>query len=155
MDRCFRKILIAADGSEHVKKAIAHAIELAKLYGAELHAIYVIDLKTEYSRSLRTDRSGGGLRRILNQGLPDMYKKEGEAAIQYIEDSARKEGLSIQKWVMAGHPAEQILKLSEDQLFDLIVMGTLGRSGIEKFLVGSVAEKVIRNSRIPVLTVRK
>jgi nucleotide-binding universal stress UspA family protein len=56
---------------------------------------------------------------------------------------------------MQGHPAEQIMKLAEEQSVDLIVMGTLGRSGIEKFLLGSVADKVIRNSRIPVLTVRK
>ncbi len=155
MDGYFKKILIATDGSEHVKKAVAHAIELAKIYGAELHAIYVIDLKADYTKSLHTDRPGGGLRRILRNQLPDMYKKEGEAAIQYIEDLAKKEGLSIEKCILVGHPAEQILKLAEEQSFDLIVMGTLGRSGIEKFLAGSVAEKVIRNSSVPVLTVRK
>ncbi|TAN46860.1 MAG: universal stress protein, partial [Candidatus Methanoperedens sp.] len=63
--------------------------------------------------------------------------------------------LSVEKWIVKGHPAEEILKLADEQSVDMIVMGTLGRSGIEKFVLGSVADKVIRNSRIPVLTVRR
>ncbi len=84
----------------------------------------------------------------------DLYRKGGETAIKYIEEKAKREGVDIKKWIVQGHPAEKILKLAEEQSIDLIVMGTLGRSGIEKFLLGSVADKVIRNSRIPVLTVR-
>jgi nucleotide-binding universal stress UspA family protein len=157
MKKLFKKILIATDGSEHVKKAVTHAIELAKVYGAELHAVYVMDIKADYARSLYTDRSTGGLKRILKEEghCADMYRKEGEEATKYIEDMAKKEGLEIRKWIPAGHPAEEIIKLAEEQTIDLIVMGTLGRSGFEKFLLGSVADKVIRNSRIPVLTVRK
>ncbi len=150
----FKKILIATDGSEHVKKAVTHAIELSKLYGAELHAVYVMEIKTEYAKSLSTDRSGGGLKRVLREELPEIYKKEGEAAIQYIENMAKKEGLHLKKWIEVGHPAEEIIKLAEMQSIGLIVMATLGRSGIEKFLLGSVADKVIRNSTVPVLTVR-
>ncbi len=59
MTRLFKKILIATDGSEHVKKAVAYAIELAKLYGAELHSVYVTDIKADCARELYTDRSGG------------------------------------------------------------------------------------------------
>ncbi len=145
----YKKILIATDGSEHVKKAVTHAIELAKLHKAELHAVYVMDIKTDYGPKsyLSTDISTEGLERILRQ--------EGDAAIKYVEDMAKKEDLSVEKWIIKGHPAQEIMKLAEEQSVDLIVMGTLGRSGIEKFLLGSVAEKVIRNSNIPVLTVRK
>ncbi|VVB84981.1 Universal stress protein [uncultured archaeon] len=157
MNKRFKKILIATDGSEHVKKAVTHAIELAKLSGAELHAVYVMDIKADCARELYTDRSTGGLKRVLrNEGVCiDIYRKEGEKAIKYIEDMAKKEGLDIKKWIVQGHPAEEILKLAQEQSIDLIVMGTLGRSGIEKFLLGSVADKVLRNSGIPVLTVRK
>lgn len=156
MNRLFKKILIATDGSEHVKRAVTHAIELAKLYGAEPHAVYVMDINADYTRSLYTDRSAGGLKRTLRkEGICiDMFRKEGETAIKYIEDSAKKEGLDIKKWITKGHPAEEILKLAQVKSVDLIVMGTLGRSGIEKFLLGSVADKVVRNSKIPVLTVR-
>ncbi len=150
----FKKILIATDGSEHVKKAVALAIELSKLYRAELHAVYVMDIKTDFAKSLSTDRSDGGLKRVLREELPEMYKKEGEAATQYIRNIAKTEGLDFKKWIKVGHPAGEILKLAEMQSIDLIVMGTLGKSGIEKFLLGSVAEKVIRSSTIPVLTVR-
>ncbi len=144
----YNKILIATDGSEHVKKAVTHAIELANLYKAELHAVYVMDIKTDYGPKsyLSTDISNEGLERFLGQ--------EGDAAIKCIEDLAENEDLAIEKWILKGHPAEEILKFSEEHSIDLIVMGTLGRSGIEKFLLGSVAEKVIRNSRIPVLIVR-
>ncbi len=157
MNERFKKILIATDGSEHVKKAVTHAIELAKLSRAELHAVYVMEIKADCARELYTDRSTGGLKRVLrNEGVCiDIYRKEGETAIKYIEDIAKREGLDIKKWVMQGHPAEEILKLAEGQSIDFIVIGTLGRSGIEKFLLGSVADKVLRNSGIPVLTVRK
>ncbi len=157
MNKLFKKILIATDGSEHVKKAVTCAIELAKIYGAELHAVYVMDIKADCARSLYTDRSTGGLKRVLREEdhCTDMSRKEGETAIKYIEDIAKDEGQDIKKWFMHGYPAEEILKLAQAQSIDLIVMGTLGRSGIEKFLLGSVADKVIRNSRIPVLTVRK
>ena len=156
MNMQFKKILIATDGSEHVKKAVTYAIELAMLYGAKLHAVYVMDIKADCARELYTDRSSGGLKRILRKEshCAEIYRKEGEAATKYIEEIAKNEGLDIKKWIVQGHPAEEILKLAQDQYIDLIVMGTLGRGGIEKFLLGSVADKVIRNSRVPVLTVR-
>ncbi len=149
MSDMFKKILIATDGSEHTKKAVAHAIKLAKLAGAELHVVYVMDIKTDYGPKsyLSTDISMEGLRNFLRQ--------EGNEATEYVEALAGKEDLKTRKWIVEGHPAEEIMKLAEEQSVDLIVMGTLGRSGIEKFLLGSVADKVIRNSSIPVLTVRK
>jgi nucleotide-binding universal stress UspA family protein len=148
MSDTYNKILIATDGSEQNKKAVTHAIELAKLSRAELHAVYVMDIKTDYGPKsyLSTDLSAEGLRNFL--------RHEGDEAVKYVEDLATKEGLDVKKWIVEGHPAEEILKLANEQSFDMIVMGTLGRSGIEKFLLGSVADKVIRHSRIPVLTVR-
>ncbi len=156
MTKLFKKILTATDGSEHVKKAVAFAVELAKLYRAELHALYVMDINADCARELYTDRSGGGVKRILrsDSSCVELYRKEGETAIEYIEGLAKREGMDIKKWIVQGHPAEEILKFAEEQSFDLIVMGALGRSGIERFLLGSVADKMTRNSRIPVLAVR-
>lgn len=147
--KIYNRILIATDGSEQNKKAVIHAVELAEHHAAELHAVYVMDIKSDYGPKsyLSTD--------ISTKGLETFLRQEGEAAIQYVEDLAKNEGLDIKKWIVQGHPAEEIMKLAEEQSVDLIVMGTLGRSGIEKFLLGSVADKVIRNSNIPVLTVRK
>lgn len=82
-------------------------------------------------------------------------RHEGDEAMRYIEELAKTEGVDVRKWIIEGQPAKEILKLAEEEWVDLIVMGTLGRSGIEKFILGSVADKVIRGSRIPVLVVRK
>ncbi len=86
MSDMYKKILIATDGSEHTKKAVTHAIELAKHVGAELHAVYVMDIKTDYGPKsyLSTDISVEGLRNFLRQ--------EGNEAIEYVEALAGKEG---------------------------------------------------------------
>jgi nucleotide-binding universal stress UspA family protein len=108
-----------------------------------------LDIKTDYDSepSVPIDASMDGLKKIL--------ELDGDKAIRSIEERAAIEGVKVRKWILEGQPAKEILRLSEEQSFDLIVMGTLGRSGIEKFLLGSVADKVIRGSSIPVLTVRK
>ncbi len=106
-----------------------------------------LDIKADPESYFSKDISIEGMKKILRQ--------EGDEAIKYIRDLAKKEGLDVRKWIVEGQPAKEILKLAEEQSVDLIVMGTLGRSGIEKFLLGSVADKVIRGSRIPVLIVRK
>ncbi len=163
MSSRYKKILIATDGSDYVKKAVTHAIEIAKLSGAKLYAVYVIEKKpTSGIKSyFYTDIPTGGVKEILRkEGLNTdielrILREEGDVAIKYIEYLAKKEGLHIEKLIVTGNPAEEILKLAEENSVDLIVMGTLGRSGIEKFLLGSVADKVIRNSTIPVLVVRK
>jgi nucleotide-binding universal stress UspA family protein len=108
-----------------------------------------LDIKTDYDigSSVSIDASMDGLKKIL--------ELDGDKAIRSIEEKAAIKGVKVWKWILEGQPAKEILRLADEQSFDLIVMGTLGRGGIEKFLLGSVADKVIRGSRIPVLTVRK
>ena len=108
-----------------------------------------LDIKTDYDTgsSVSIDASMDGLKTLL--------ELDGDKAIRSIEEKAAIEGVKVNKWILEGQPAKEILRLADEQSFDLIVIGTLGRSGIEKFLLGSVADKVIRGSRIPVLTVRK
>jgi nucleotide-binding universal stress UspA family protein len=74
-------------------------------------------------------------------------------AVKYAADRAEAAGLEVEGIIAEGHPAEEIMKYAEKNSFDLIVMGTLGKSGLDRFLMGSVADKVIRNSRIPVIVV--
>ncbi len=158
MNKLYKKILIATDGSEHTEKAITHAIELAKLTGAGLHAVYVISIVSPHATlEIKSDSDTGSYRTIdaSIEGLKKILRHEGDKAIKYIEEQAKTEGVDVTKWIMEGQPAKEILKLAEEESVDIIVMGTLGRSGIEKFLLGSVADKVVRGSRIPVLVVRK
>lgn len=92
----------------------------------------------------------------IDVAMGNMYevlKKEGAKATDEVEGKAGDE-VDVEAIVVEGHPAEEILKLSDNVSADLIVMGTLGKSGLDRFLLGSVAEKVSRNSIAPVMIVR-
>ncbi len=143
VSKLFRKILIATDGSEYTKKAVDHGIELAINIGAKLHAIYVIDTRAYGSIPLSASM----------EYTYSILRQEGDTAIKYVADRAEAAGLEAEGIIAEGHPAEEIIKYAEENSIDLIVMGTLGKSGLDRFLLGSVADKVIRNSRIPVIAV--
>lgn len=140
----FKKIVIATDGSENSENAVKYAIEIARISEAGLSAVYVVD--TGAFASIPVDMAMGNMYEVL--------KTEGDNAIKQVEDQALAAGIEIEGFNVEGHPAEEIIKLSENQAADLIVMGTLGKSGLDRFLLGSVAEKVSRNSLIPVMVVR-
>ena len=139
-----KKILIATDGSEYTKNAVDYGIDLAKNTEAKLYTIYVID--TAAFASIPMDAAW--------ESMYELLKQEGDEATKYVAEKAEAEGLSIDRLTIEGHPAEEIIKFAEKNSINLIVMGTLGKSGLDRFLLGSVAEKVVRNSKIPVLVVR-
>ena len=140
----YEKILIATDGSEYTKNAVDYGIDLAKSTGAKLFAIYVVD--TAAFASIPMDAAW--------ESMYELLKQEGDLAIKYVSEKAQAEGLEVEGNLIEGHPADEIIRYSEKNSISLIVMGTLGKSGLDRFLLGSVAEKVVRNSKIPVLVVR-
>ncbi len=142
--KLYKKILIATDGSEYTKRAVEYGIDLAKSAEAKLYAIYVID--TAAFASIPMDAAW--------ESMYELLKQEGDEATKYVADKAAAEGLDIERLTIEGHPAEEISKYAEKNSVDLIVMGTLGKSGLDRFLLGSVAEKVVRTSKIAVLVVR-
>ncbi len=142
--KLYKKILIATDGSEYTKNSIDYGIDLAKNTQAKLHAIYVID--TAAFASIPMDAAW--------ESMYELLKQEGDEATRYVAEKAEAEGLEVEKLTVEGHPAEEIIKYAEKNSMNLIVMGTLGKSGLDRFLLGSVAEKVVRASKIPVLVVR-
>jgi nucleotide-binding universal stress UspA family protein len=141
--KLYEKILIATDGSEYTKNAVDYGIDLAKNTGAKLFTIYVID--TAAFASIPMDAAW--------ESMYELLKQEGDVAIKYVTDKAKAEGLEVEGNLIEGHPADEIIKYSENNSISLIIMGTLGKSGLDRFLLGSVAEKVVRNSKIPVLVV--
>lgn len=149
MGNLIKKILIATDGSSRGRKATQYGIELAKLAGAEVLGLFVLDVK-----------SGCSLEECITITTPTVEVKSilherGERALQYIEDLTGKESVKFRSLIVEGNPSEQIIEVAKKQSADLIVMGTLGATGISKFLIGSVADRVVTHSPIPVLTVRK
>lgn len=144
----YKRIMVATDGSELVKKAVALSVEIAKLSEAKLYAVYVIPyagLSTAYPNP----KYAGWEKAAL-----DYFKIEGKNATEYVEKSGEAEKVDVEAVVLEGSPVHEIVDFAEKNDIDLIVMGTLGKGGLERFLIGSVAEKVIRHSKKPVLIVR-
>jgi nucleotide-binding universal stress UspA family protein len=140
----YRNIVIATDGSENSRKAISYGIEIAKISGATVYAVHVVD-----TLSVVSDIWTAGKDLIHDMMIRDGKKILSETR-KIIEDS----GVEVKDVLLNGHPGEEIIRFAEDNNIDLIVMGTLGATGLEKFLMGSVAEKVVRHSKVPVMVVR-
>lgn len=139
----YEKIMIATDGSRQAERAIEAGIELAKLTGARLYAVYIIASAGYSPRDFGWEES---LRKIL--------EAEAKKAVTFVEEAGKASGIKVEPVILEGHPADKIMEFSEQEGMDLIVMGTLGRTGLDRFLLGSIAEKVTRHSKIPVMVVK-
>ncbi|WP_292486571.1 universal stress protein [Methanohalobium sp.] len=128
----YTDILIATDGSEYSKMAVNSGIKFAKSSGAKVHAIYVINARWE--------------REIYNY-----IRKKGEQATNEVKQLGDENNVEVKIQLLEGDPAERIIDYAENNDIDLIVMGTHGESGISRFLMGSVAQKVVRKSSTEVL----
>ncbi len=140
----YKKILITTDGSEPNKKAVSYGIELAKLSGAKVNVVYVVD--TAAFASIPMDTGW--------EMMYELLQKEGAEVTQKIVEDAKASGIEIEESLLEGHPSHEIIEFAQNNDIDLIVLGTLGKGGLDRFLLGSVAEKVTRNSKVPVLVVR-
>ena len=139
----FENILVATDGSEHGYRAANIALDLGKISGGKVTAIYVAD--TNRTSHLPDD--------MLLFSIRELLLKEGKEALKHVEDLAREKGVAYEGVVAEGNPGSEIISYAESAKMDIIIMGAVGRTGLDKFLLGSVAEKVVRNSKIPVLTI--
>lgn len=147
----FEKILVAIDGSTHSERAAAGGIEMARLYGSVVTVLYVVDISKEYAPL------GDLVSKVVEDpfaAMRDTLKKQGDEAIKRIEEMAKTAGVPAERKIIEGYPADAIISIAEKENMDLIVVGYIGVSGLERFLLGSVADKVVRNSKVPVLVVR-
>jgi nucleotide-binding universal stress UspA family protein len=140
----YKNIFIATDGSKQNERAVMHSIELAKMSGAKLYAGYVVD--TAAFASIPMDAGW--------EMMYELLEKEANGATETVEELAKKEGVTVETVVLEGNPSHEIIEFADNNNIDLIVMGTLGKTGFDRFLLGSVAEKVTRNSKVPVIVVR-
>ena len=139
-----RKILIPTDGSDYSVRAAEYGVSVAKLLGAEITVVYVVDTVSLDQIAKVTDR----------EGMERELKADGERHVKYVVGVAKKEGVSASSLLAKGRPFEQIVHLAKGLKMDLIVMGTYGRRGAERILIGSVAERVIEYASCPVLVVK-
>jgi nucleotide-binding universal stress UspA family protein len=136
----YHKILLPTDGSEGAEAALEHALEIAEKYGAELHILYVADVRVDSTTDMWTNMLG-------------QLEEMGKEATEEIAEKVEEAGVETVTEVSRGIPHEEINSYVDENDIDLIIMGTHGRTGIDRILLGSVAEKVIRTSEKPVLTV--
>jgi nucleotide-binding universal stress UspA family protein len=137
-----KKVLIATDGSEYTKEAVARGLHLAKILGAEVTALYVID-QTSFV-SFPMDSS------IVS--VYSLLENEGKKAVEDVVKEGELSGVKVTPMVVEGSPTRKIVEIAAD--YDLVVIGTLGRSALSKLFMGSVAERVTRYAPCPVLVVR-
>ncbi|MFC4359205.1 universal stress protein [Halobium salinum] len=139
----YDRILVPTDGSTGVGRAVDHAIGLAAAHDAVVEAVYVVN--------------SGGLAGLPMEssweGVDELLRSDAEAAVEAVERRARDCGVEASGRVLEGAPHREIVRFAESEDCDLVVMGTHGRGGIDRLLLGSVAEKVVRASRVPVMTV--
>jgi nucleotide-binding universal stress UspA family protein len=142
----FETVVVATDGSESVGRAVDCALDLAAKFDATVHALYVINESQVESLPER-------LHSDVRQALDEQGQAALDSVIEANED--RETPVGLETAVRVGRPAKQIVGYVRDIEADAVAMGTRGRSGKHSFLVGSVAERVVRTSPKPVLTVRQ
>ena len=139
-----KKILIPTDGSDYSMRAAEYGLSVAKLLGAEVVALYVVDTVVLDQVAKIAER----------EGLERDLKSDGERYLRYVVGVAEREGVKTSSLLAKGRPYEQIVHLAKGLKVDLIVMGTYGRRGAERILLGSEAERVIEYASCPVLVIR-
>ena len=146
----YDNILIPTDGSATANAAVTHAVDHAATYGARLHALYVVDIDA-VNFGLGTEQ----VDRIKQGNFGEMTELEDKAnaATGAVVDAAAEHDVTVHEEVRVGTPHEVIAGYADNNDIDLIVMGSHGRSGVRRALLGSVTERVLRSTHIPVLVV--
>lgn len=134
-------VVVATDGSESVTRCIDVALDLAARFDADVHALYVVD-DTEIESSPEQ----------LRDDLSSALEAAGEDALAAVQARADR---AVTTAVRKGAPADEITAYADEQDADVVATGTRGRHGEHRFLVGSVAERLVRTCPVPVLTVRQ
>ncbi|VTT87745.1 Universal stress protein [Halorubrum sp. DM2] len=166
----YQSILYPTDGSEGAGSAADHVREIAGAFDATVHVLYVVDARhADYglSGAFLTDEGSGvradpapdeGSGMVGEGGNAEETRaalvERGEEIVDRAAATIGDGGVSTETAVVTGTPHEAILEYADANDVDLVVMGTHGRTGIERYLLGSVTEKVVRLSDAPVVTVR-
>jgi nucleotide-binding universal stress UspA family protein len=141
----FETVVIATDGSQSAQRGVHTAMDLAERFEATVHALYVVD--ADEFESLPDE---------ARADLEDAIRTAGDEALSFVrEEAAADASCDVVTAIERGDPAEVIIEYAESAEADVIAMGTRGRHGEHAFLLGSVAEAVVRRAPIPVLTVRQ
>ena len=145
-----RRILIATDFSDYSKEALDHAVYLAKSVNANLYLFHVFE-QPLYNPAV-SSRLGARVIDVM-EWIKSMREEDRGRLLRLAHEIGRK-GVKVHSILKEGTPFREILKAADKVSADLIVLGTQGRTGLDRFMMGSVAERVARQAPCPVLIVR-
>ena len=130
----FKRIMVPTDGSKCSLKAEDVAISIAEKFNSQMVAVHIIDEK------------------LINPF--ELLEEEGNNILDRAEEKAREQGLKMEKVLIVGNPAHDMAKITEKTRADLLVIGTHGKTGLTKILMGSVAENALKTVKIPILLIK-
>lgn len=138
----YKKILVPTDGSEFAKNAQKHALFIANVCDAKIIALSVSE--NHFVSGISLNEEIEQLNQVLNERC-EMDLKDFEDMNEY--------GVEIESIIKEGSPAKAILEVASQEDVDLIVIGSSGKSGFDRFILGSVSDKVVNAAKCPVLVV--
>ncbi|WP_305065099.1 universal stress protein [Methanococcoides sp.] len=171
----YKTILIATDGSVNAEKAVMSGLKIASSCGASVLALYVMEMDVigitpeavhrDYLAAMEvaatehmTSEQWREFARIADEKWKTERQKhlmeKGERITAYVQDMGKSLNIDVRTIIEEGHPAATILNTAKKENVDMVVIGTLGMTADGTFKLGSVADKVIRNSPVEVLAVR-
>lgn len=141
----FKKILCPVDFSQFTQDVVNYALDLAKKYGAELHIMHVVPNMTYFTpyESFLTPENLVAIEKNIQDEVERNFTK-----------LLKEDKVPTKRVIKTGVPFVEIIDYARSESVDLIVMGTHGHTGLEHILIGNVAEKVVRKSPCPVMTIR-
>ena len=143
-----RRILVPVDFSESSRAALDYAVGLARGFDAQVDVLHVWEVPSFAPPGTVMFTSGG-------TPLPNIVRTAAEEALEGFVSAAAKRGVAVHSSrTEQGHPVQAIIEAATSGKYDLIVLGTHGRTGLSRALIGSVAERVVRHAPCPTLTVR-
>jgi nucleotide-binding universal stress UspA family protein len=141
-----KRILVPTDFSEHAEDALKVAVQIAKKNDSEIIVLHMLELPHQMNDAIL----GGA-------SIPEtmLFMKKANEMLDEISSRPYLDGIPVTEIVKMDKPIHGITQVSKDYDVDLIIMGSHGSSGVEELLIGSNTEKVVRNSEIPVLIIKK
>ncbi|MFC1999393.1 universal stress protein [Chloroflexota bacterium] len=146
----FKRILVPLDGSELGERALPYVEELAAATGAEVLLLEVVALQYDIALAETYTPNVGQ----LSEDFAKRTLANAEKYLKSIEERLSQRGITVRSEIETGVPAERVIAHAKEYDVDLIAMSTHGRSGISRWILGSVADKVLRAADRPVLLVR-
>lgn len=139
----YDRILVPTDGSDPASEAVDYAFDLAEFADATVHALFVAD----------SDRANQGAPGISVDSLRDSLVSHGRDTTEAVAKRGGERGIPVETAVLEGLPQKEISEYARSHHIDIVVMGTHGRTGLDRVVTGSVTEATVRSCPVPVLTV--